>query len=102
MGLFGLYGQLQLLGPIMERFGALEGDVGTLYSLENSAFFTTILLASGPLARVSRVRTALLGRLDRRTCGHGARPFTRIRTCRTWRKPRLNFLSSRDSANFIW
>jgi predicted MFS family arabinose efflux permease len=61
ISLFGLYGQLQLLGPIMERFGALEGAVGQLYSLENGAFFTTILLASGPLARVSRVRTALLG-----------------------------------------
>lgn len=63
ISLFGLYGQLQLLGPIMERFGALEGAVGQLYSFENSAFFTTILLASGPLARVSRVRTALLGGL---------------------------------------
>jgi predicted MFS family arabinose efflux permease len=63
MSLFGLYGQLQLLGPIMQRFGALEGDVGRLYSFENGAFFTTILLASGPLARVSRVRTALLGGL---------------------------------------
>ena len=63
MSLFGLYGQAQLLGPIMERFGALEGDVGRLYSFENTAFFTTILLASGPLASVSRVRTALLGGL---------------------------------------
>jgi DHA1 family inner membrane transport protein len=63
VGLFGMYGQVQLLGPIMERFGAVEGAVGQLYSFENGAFFTTILLASGPLARISRVRTALFGGL---------------------------------------
>jgi predicted MFS family arabinose efflux permease len=63
MGLFGLYGQVQLLGPIMARFGALEGAVGQLYSFENGAFFATILLVSGPLARVSRVRTAIVGGL---------------------------------------
>ena len=63
MGLFGLYGQVQMLAPIMARFGALEGAVGQLYSVENAAFFITILLVSGPLARVSRVRTALLGAL---------------------------------------
>jgi len=61
IGLLGMYAQPQLLNPIMADLGAAEGAVGGLYSIENTTFFVTILLAAGPLAAMSRVRTALFG-----------------------------------------
>ena len=35
--------------------------MGQIFSFENGAFFITLLLASGPIARMSRARTALAG-----------------------------------------
>ena len=61
IGLLGMYAQPQLLNPIMADLGAAEGSVGGLYSIENTTFFVTMLLAAGPLAAMSRLRTALFG-----------------------------------------
>jgi predicted MFS family arabinose efflux permease len=49
------------LNPIMADLGAAEGAVGGLYSIENTTFFVSILLAAGPLAAISRMRAALFG-----------------------------------------
>jgi predicted MFS family arabinose efflux permease len=61
LAMLGLYSQPQLLESIMADHGALESAVGQLFSFENGAFFITLLLASGPIARISRARTALAG-----------------------------------------
>ena len=61
IALLGMYAQPQLLVSIMADRGALEGAVGQMFSFENGSFFITLLLASGPIAKVSRARTALVG-----------------------------------------
>jgi len=61
LAMLGLYSQPQLLESIMADHGALESAVGQIFSFENGAFFITLLLASGPIARMSRARTALAG-----------------------------------------
>jgi len=61
LAMLGLYAQPQLLASIMADHGALESAVGQLFSFENGSFFITLLLASGPIARMSRARTALAG-----------------------------------------
>jgi predicted MFS family arabinose efflux permease len=61
VAMLGLYAQPQLLESIMADRGVLEGAVGRMFSFENGAFFVTLLLASGPIARMSRARTALFG-----------------------------------------
>jgi predicted MFS family arabinose efflux permease len=61
LAMLGLYAQPQLLESIMANHGALEGAVGKMFSFENGALFITLLLASGPIARMSRARTALCG-----------------------------------------
>ncbi len=63
LSLMGVYAQPQLLEPIMADFGILEAAVGRLFAFENGAFFITLLLASGPMARVSRTRAAIAGLL---------------------------------------
>ena len=55
------YAQAQLMGELMEKFGHGEAAVGGLSSLENAAFFITMMLAAGPVARLSRARMAILG-----------------------------------------
>ncbi len=61
LAMLGLYAQPQLLESIMANHGVHEGAVGQMFSLENGSFFITLLLASGPIARMSRARTALAG-----------------------------------------
>jgi predicted MFS family arabinose efflux permease len=61
LAMLGVYAQPQLLEPIMAEHGALQSAVGQMFSFENGAFFITLLLASGPIARMSRARTALAG-----------------------------------------
>jgi predicted MFS family arabinose efflux permease len=61
LAMLGLYAQPQLLESIMADHGALEGAVGRMFSFENGSFFLTLLLASGPIASMSRTRTALCG-----------------------------------------
>ncbi len=61
LAMLGLYSQPQLLESIMADHGALEGAVGRMFSFENGSFFITLLLASGPIASMSRARTALCG-----------------------------------------
>ncbi len=61
LAMLGLYAQPQLLESIMADHGALEGAVGRMFSFENGSFFITLLLASGPIASMSRTRTALSG-----------------------------------------
>jgi predicted MFS family arabinose efflux permease len=61
LALLGMYAQPQLLESIMADRGALEGAVGQMFAFENGSFFITLLLASGPIARMSRARTALVG-----------------------------------------
>jgi predicted MFS family arabinose efflux permease len=56
-----MYAQPQLVESIMADRGALEGAVGQMFAFENGAFFITLLLASGPIARLSRARTAAVG-----------------------------------------
>ncbi|MHC4066657.1 MAG: MFS transporter [Planctomycetota bacterium] len=50
-----------MLGPIMRDYGLGEEAVGWLFSLENLAYALTILIAAGPLARLSRSRVAIGG-----------------------------------------
>ncbi len=61
LAMLGLYAQPQLLESIMADHGALESAVGQIFSFENGSLFITLLLASGPIARMSRARTALAG-----------------------------------------
>ncbi len=61
LAMLGLYAQPQLVESIMADHGVLEGAVGQMFSFENGSFFITLLLASGPIARMSRARTALAG-----------------------------------------
>ncbi len=61
VGLWGLYLQPQLLIPLMERYGASETEIGTLYGVENFAYFVTLLLTTIPITRYSRTKMALLG-----------------------------------------
>jgi len=61
LALLGMYAQPQLLESIMADRDTLEGAVGQMYAFENGSFFITLLLASGPIARLSRARTALVG-----------------------------------------
>ena len=61
LAMLGLYSQPQLLESIMADHGALESAVGQIFSFENGALFITLLLASGPIAGMSRARTALVG-----------------------------------------
>ncbi len=61
LAMLGLYAQPQLLESIMADHGALEGAVGRMFSFENGSLFITLLLASGPIASMSRTRTALAG-----------------------------------------
>lgn len=63
LGLFSYWAQTMLLLPIMEDRGLGEEAVGWLFSLENLAYGLAILLAAGPLARLSRCRVAVLGAL---------------------------------------
>jgi predicted MFS family arabinose efflux permease len=63
LAMLGVYAQPQLLESIMADHGALEIAVGRIFSFENGCFFITLLLASGPIARMSRARTALAGML---------------------------------------
>ena len=61
IAMLGLYAQPQLLESIMADHDALEGAVGQMFSFENGSFFITLLLASGPIASMSRARTAVFG-----------------------------------------
>jgi DHA1 family inner membrane transport protein len=61
LAMLGMYAQPQLLESIMADHGTLEGAVGQMFSFENGSFFITLLLASGPIASMSRARTALTG-----------------------------------------
>ena len=61
VALLGMYAQPQLVESIMADRSALEGAVGEMFAFENGAFFITLLLVSGPIARISRARTALVG-----------------------------------------
>jgi len=69
LALLGMYAQPQLVESIMADRGALEGAVGQTFAFENGAFFITLLLASGPIAKMSRARTALVGILVLRELG---------------------------------
>ena len=55
------YAQAQLMGELMEKFGRGEASVGGLSSAENAAFFITMMLAAGPVARLSRAKMAIFG-----------------------------------------
>jgi predicted MFS family arabinose efflux permease len=61
LAMLGMYAQPQLVETVMADHSALEGAVGLMFSFENGALFITLLLASGPIARMSRARTALFG-----------------------------------------
>lgn len=61
LALLGMYAQPQLLESIMADRGILEGAVGQMFAFENGSFFITLLLVSGPIAKMSRARTALVG-----------------------------------------
>jgi predicted MFS family arabinose efflux permease len=57
------YAQAQMMGKLMEKFAQGEAAVGMLSSFENGAFFITMMLAAGPVARISRAKTAIFGGL---------------------------------------
>ena len=59
IALLGYYAQAQLLDSIMAEYGVAETAAGALFSAEILAYFLTIFCAAWPLARWSRVRTAL-------------------------------------------
>ena len=61
IGLFGYWAQAQLLDSIMAEFGVAETAAGFLFSAEMFSYFIALFCAAWPLARWSRVRTALLG-----------------------------------------
>lgn len=61
IALLGYYAQAQLLDSIMAEYGVAETAAGFLFSAEMLAFFVTLFSAAWPLARWSRVRTALIG-----------------------------------------
>ena len=55
------YAQTLMMGSLMETFEQGEAAVGLLSSLENGAFFITMMVAAGPVARLSRARMAIFG-----------------------------------------
>ena len=55
------YAQAQMFAELMEKFAQGEAAVGGLSSIENAAFFITMMLAAGPVARLSRAGTAIVG-----------------------------------------
>lgn len=57
------YAQAQMLPELMDKFARGEAAVGSLSSLENAAFFITMMAAAGPVARLSRAGTAVVGGL---------------------------------------
>jgi predicted MFS family arabinose efflux permease len=57
------YAQAQMFAELMEKFDRGEAAVGGLSSVENTAFFITMLAAAGPVARLSRAGTAIAGGL---------------------------------------
>jgi predicted MFS family arabinose efflux permease len=61
IALFGYYAQAQLLDSIMQEFGVAETATGFLFSSEMLSYFLTVFCTAWPLARWSRVRTALIG-----------------------------------------
>ncbi|MFB3077474.1 MAG: MFS transporter, partial [Lysobacterales bacterium] len=61
IALFGYYAQAQLLDSIMAEYGVAETAAGSLFSAEMLCYFVTIFCAAWPLARWSRIRTALIG-----------------------------------------
>ena len=58
-----MFGSTQLVPSIMSELGVGETGAGRILSFENGAFFVAMFLAAGPLARLSRSRTALVGGL---------------------------------------
>jgi predicted MFS family arabinose efflux permease len=63
VSLMSYYAQSQLLGPVMAEFGRGEQAIGWLFSIENAALALSTLAAAGPLARISRIKTAFVGGL---------------------------------------
>jgi predicted MFS family arabinose efflux permease len=61
IALFGYWAQAQLLDSIMAEFDVGETATGFMFSAEMFAYFITLFCAAWPLARWSRVRTALIG-----------------------------------------
>jgi predicted MFS family arabinose efflux permease len=61
IALFGYYAQAQLLDSIMAEFDVAETAAGFLFSAEMFLYFLTVFCAAWPLARWSRVRTAMMG-----------------------------------------
>jgi predicted MFS family arabinose efflux permease len=61
IGLFGYWAQAQLLDSIMAEFAVGETAAGFLFSAEMFSYFIALFCVAWPLARWSRVRTALFG-----------------------------------------
>ncbi len=57
------YGQAQMFGPLMSRYGLGEIDVGIMFTQELTVFAITALIIAGPLSRISRVKAAAAGAL---------------------------------------
>ncbi len=57
------YAQTLMMRSLMDTFDRGEAAVGLLSSFENGAFFVTMMLAAGPVARISRAKLAILGGL---------------------------------------
>jgi len=55
------YGQTQLFGPVMSRYGRGEIDVGVMFTQELTVYALTALFVAGPLSRISRVKAAAIG-----------------------------------------
>jgi len=55
------YAQAQMLGPLMSEYGLDEIDVGIMFTQELTVYALAALFVAGPLSRVSRVKTAVLG-----------------------------------------
>lgn len=63
VGQLSYYAQPQMLDPIKTHFARGDEAVGLMYGNENLAYAITGLAAAGALARLSRVRVAMLGSL---------------------------------------
>ena len=57
----GYYGQAQLFGPVMERYGRDEAGVGLAMSQEVMVYALTALIMAGPVTRLRRSSIALCG-----------------------------------------
>ena len=73
------YAQTLMMSALMEKFDQGEAAVGLLSSLENGAFFSVMMLAAGPVARISRAKAAMLGALMLVVA------VTRVSVARSWR-----------------